>query len=99
MRVYIPEIHQINSLELTLQDLYSDCTDLATAAFNRDFRLEDFVSRRYRPRQSIPGMILRISRWCTFFSELLSCQSYIALKSTRQGNISISPSHVLDLET
>ena len=44
------------------------------------FRHSMLTFRRFRPRQSIPGTILRRYRWCTFLSEFLCAQSYIALK-------------------
>ena len=63
------------------------------------FCQEESVFRLFRPRQSIPEVILRRYRWCTFLSELLSCQSYVALKSTRQWKCLGFPSRVLDLES
>ena len=64
----------------------------------RVFRIEDFLFRRCGPRQSIPEWILRRSMCCIFFSELILCWSYIALKLTTLKNGSIFRNCLLVLE-
>ena len=46
------------------------------------FRRDAVIFRGCGPRQSIPEMILRRHRWCTFCLKLLSFHSYNVLKST-----------------
>ena len=78
----LTEIHEVLTAHAHWCEFFKrvSCFD-----FESNLLQEGFISRRCRPRQSIPGMILRRHRWCIFSPELLSSQSYVALKSAAKN--------------